>query len=93
MTSPLLPLISLLPLLELNNKEEGDVDKLLFSVYGKFVNGRNDIIVAIYDTNMETDIAIDVITIITKRITGCIYLACNSSGYSDFNILFNLNSN
>jgi hypothetical protein len=78
MTSPLLPLISLLPLLELNNKEEGDVDKLLFSVYGKFLNGRNDIIVAIYDANMETDIDVDVITIITRRIVACISLAYTS---------------
>lgn len=78
MTSPLLPLISPLPLLELNNKEEGDVDKLLFSVYGKFLNGRNDIIVAIYDANMETDIDIDVITIITRRIVACISLAYTS---------------
>ena len=77
MTSPLLPLISLLPLLELNNKEEGDV-----SVYGKFLNGGNDITVAIYDTNIETDIAIDVITIIT-RIVGRISLAY-TSGYPDF---------
>ena len=73
MTSPLLPLISLLPLLELNNKEEGDV-----SVYGKFLNGGNDITVAIYDANMETDIDIDVITIITRRIVACISLAYTS---------------
>jgi hypothetical protein len=82
-TSPLTPLISL-PLVEPNNKEEeGEVDKILFSVYNQLLDGKNDIIVAIYDANMETDIAIAVITIITRRIVGCISLAY-ASGYPDF---------
>jgi hypothetical protein len=58
-----------------NNKEEGEVDKIFFSVYNQPLDGKNDIIVAIYDANMETDIAIDVITIIMRRIVGCISLA------------------
>ena len=82
MISPLTPLISLPPVGP-NNKEEGEVDKILFSVYNQPLDGKNDIIVAIYEANMETDIAIDVITIITRRILGCISLAY-TSGYPDF---------
>jgi hypothetical protein len=72
----------LLPPVGPNNKEEGEVDKILFSVYNQLLDGKNDVIVAIYDANMETDIAIDVITIITRRILGCISLAY-TSGYPD----------
>jgi hypothetical protein len=57
----------LLPPVGPNNKEEGEVDKILFSVYNQLLDGKNDVIVAIYDANMETDIAIDVIAIITKE--------------------------
>jgi hypothetical protein len=46
-----------------NNKEEGEVDKILFSVYNQLLDRKNDVIVAIYDVNMETDIAIDVISL------------------------------
>jgi hypothetical protein len=78
-----MPLISLPPVAEPNNKEEGEVDKILFSVYNQLLDGKNDIIVAIYDTNIETDIAIDIITIIMRRIVSCISLAY-TSGYPDF---------
>ena len=82
MISPLTPLISLPPVGP-NNKEEGEVDKILFSVYNQLLDGKNDIIVAIYDANMEIEIAIDVNTIITRRIVGCISFSY-SSGYPDF---------
>ena len=72
-----------LPLAGPHNKEEGEVDKILFSVYNQLLDGNNDIIVAIYDANMEPDIARDVIAIITRRIVDCISLAC-TSGYPDF---------
>ena len=65
------------------DKEEGEMDKMLFSGYNQLLDGKNDIIVAIYDANMETDIAIAVITIITRRIVGCISLVY-TSGYPDF---------
>ena len=45
---------------------------MLFSVYNQLLEGKNDVIVA----NMEADIAIDIITIITRRIVGRISLAC-----------------
>ena len=38
MTSPLTPLISLPPMGP-NNKEEGEVDKILFSVYNQLLEG------------------------------------------------------
>lgn len=83
MTSPLTPLISLSAVGPNNKEEEGEVDKILFSIYNQLLDGKNDVIVTIYDTKMETDIAIDVITIITKRIVGCISLAY-ASRYPDF---------
>jgi hypothetical protein len=57
----------------LPNKEEmGEEveDKIFFSVCSKFLTGKNDVFVAIYDTNMEIDIAADAITI--RRTKGCI---------------------
>jgi hypothetical protein len=45
-------------------------DKIFFSVCSKFLTGKNDVFVAIYDTNMEIDIAADAITI--RRTKGCI---------------------
>jgi hypothetical protein len=72
-----------------NNKEEGEVDKILFSGYNQLLDGKNDIIVAIYDANTETDIAIVVITIITRRGVACISLAYVSR-YPDFSIKLSL---
>jgi hypothetical protein len=45
---------------------------MLFSVYNQLLEGKNEVIVA----NMEADIAIDIVTIITRRIVGRISLAC-----------------
>jgi hypothetical protein len=69
-----MPLISLPPVGP-NNKEEDEVDKILFSVYYQLLEGKNDVIVAIHDANVDTDIAMDVITIITRRRVNCISLA------------------
>ena len=69
-----MPLISLPPVAS-NNKEEGEVDTMLLSVYNQLLEGKNDVIVAIYDANVDTDIAMDVITIITRRRVNCISLA------------------
>jgi hypothetical protein len=57
LTSPLAPSISLPPLGPKNNQEEGEGDKTLFSVYNQPLTGKNDVIVMIYDANMEIDIA------------------------------------
>jgi hypothetical protein len=84
-TSPLTSLISLPPVGP-NDNEEGEVDKILFSVYNQLLTGKNDILVAIYDANMETDIAVDV-TIITRRIVDCISFAYSSVIQT---LLFNL---
>ena len=56
-----------------NNEEEvGEEDKIFFSVCTKLLTGKNDVFfVAIYDTNMEIDIAKDAITI--RRTKCCIY--------------------
>ena len=78
MTSPLTPLISLRPVgHEIN--EEGEVDRMPFSVYNELLEGKNDVIVA----NMEADIAIDIIIIIMRRIVGRISPA-RICGYPDF---------
>ena len=59
-------------LVGLDNKEEvGEEDKIFFSAYTKLLTGKNDVFVAIYDTNMEIDIAKDAITI--RRTKYCIY--------------------
>jgi hypothetical protein len=52
---------------------------MLFSVCNQLLEGNNEVIVA----NIEADIAIDIITIITRRIVGRISLAC-ICGYPDF---------
>jgi hypothetical protein len=83
-----MPFISLPPLAGPNNKEEGEADKILFSIYNQLLSGKNDIIVAIYDTNIETDIAIDVIIIIMRRIVGCILSLIHPVIQT---LLFNLN--
>lgn len=70
MTSPLAPLISL-PQVGPKNKEEGEEDKILFSVCNQLLTGKNDAIVAIYDANMEIDIAADAITM-RRTIVACI---------------------
>jgi hypothetical protein len=70
-------LISIPPPVVPNDKEEGEVDKILFSTYNQFLTGKNDILVTIYDANMETDIAVDV-TIITRRIVDCISFSYSS---------------
>ena len=69
MTSPLVPLISLPPVGP-KNKEEGE-DKIFFSVCNQTLTGKNDVIVAIYDANMEIDIAANVSTM-RRTIIGCI---------------------
>jgi hypothetical protein len=47
------------------------VDRMLFSVYNQLLEGKNEVIVA----NMEADIAIDIITILMRRIVGRISIA------------------
>ena len=47
------------------------MDRMLFSVYNQLLEGKNEVIVA----NMEPDIAIDIITILTRRIVGRISIA------------------
>jgi hypothetical protein len=44
---------------------------MLFSVFNQLLEGKNEVIVA----NMEADIAIDIITILTRRIVGRISIA------------------
>ena len=48
----------------------GEEDKIFLSVCSKFLTGKNDVFVAIYDTKMEIDIAADAIA--TRRTKGCI---------------------
>lgn len=47
------------------------MDRMLFSVYNQLLEGKNEVIVA----NMEADIAIDIITILMRRIVGRISIA------------------
>ena len=60
---------------------------MLFSVYSQLLTGKNDVIVAIYDPNMEIDIAAVVTT--RRAIVGFISLAY-SSAYPEF--IINLNA-
>jgi hypothetical protein len=59
---------------------------MLFSVYNQLLTGKNDVIVAIYDANMEIDIAA-VITM--RRAIVCFISLAYSSSYPDF--IINLN--
>ena len=80
MTSPLAPLISLPPVGP-KNEDEGEKDKILSRVWNQLLTGKNDVIVAIYDANMEIDIA--AVTTIRRTIVGCISFAYSST-YPDF---------
>jgi hypothetical protein len=62
-----------LPPLGPKNKDEGEEDKILSRVLNQLLTGKNDVIVAMYDANMEIDIA----AVITMRrtIVSCISFA------------------